>query len=214
MLYVAKTSLISRWMGFVRDGEALGGWKKKGFSAPPPTSPYIKQKDLIRRGSSQRPSFKSLATPPPPPLPPDRLGNVFAFPIPWLVSDFTHFKLNVHYLFTYAVTLVAQLYGMFPEYPTLFYTEGLLFRIPRLFLIGSDLWYPIYFSPHNGGHQALVHVPSYPEAALSCVNITLTMASIIPISQGRDKKGRFLKFLPNFRRIFLLLTYFKTRSID
>ena len=42
---------------------------------------------------------------------------------------------------------------MFPEYPTLFYTEGLLFRIPRLFLIGSNLWYPIYFSPHNGGHS-------------------------------------------------------------
>ena len=199
MLYVAKTSLISRWMGFVRDGGALGGLKKKGFSPPPPTSPYIKQKDLIRRGSSQPPSF-------------DRLGNVFAFPIPWLVSDFTQFKLNVHYLFTYAVTLVAGLYGMFPEYPTLFYTEGLLFRIPRLFLIGSNLWYPIYFSPHNGGHSCTCS--KVPRSSFSCVNITLTMASIIPISQGRDKKGRFLKFLPNFRRIFLLLTYFKTRSID
>ena len=156
MLLVAKTSLISRCMGFVRDGGALGDWKKRGFSPPPPTSPYIKQKDLIRRGSSQPPSLKSLAAPPPPPpptLPPDCLGNVFAFPIPWLVSDFTQFKLNVHYLFTYAVTLVAGLYGMFPEYPTLFYTEGLLFRIPRLFLIGSNLWYPIYFSPHNGGHS-------------------------------------------------------------
>ena len=83
MLYVAKTSLISRWMGFVRDGGALGGWKKKGFSPLPPTSPYIKQKDLIRRGSSQPPSFKSLAAPPPPPplnSPSRPLGKRFRLP--------------------------------------------------------------------------------------------------------------------------------------
>ena len=140
--------------GFCQGRRSPGGLKKKGFSPLPPTSPYIKQKDLIRRGCSQPSFFKSLAAPlPPPTLPPHRLGNVFAFPIPWLVSDFTQFKLNVHYLFTYAVTLVAGLYGMFPEYPTLFYTEGLLFRIPRLFWIESNLWYPIYFSPHNGGHS-------------------------------------------------------------
>ena len=140
---VCRKNLVNLQVyGFCQGRRSPGGLKKKGFSPPPPTSPYIKQKDLIRRGSSQPPSFKSLAAPPPPPpptLPPDRLGNVFAFPIPWLVSDFTQFKLNVHYLFTYAVTLVAGLYGMFPEYPTLFYTEGLLFRIPRLFLIGSNL---------------------------------------------------------------------------
>ena len=82
MLYVAKTSLISRWMGFVRDGGALRGWKKKGFSPLPPTSPYIKQKDLIRRGSSQPPSFKSLAAPPPPPShsPSRLLGKRFRLP--------------------------------------------------------------------------------------------------------------------------------------
>ena len=41
-------------------------------------------------------------------------------------------------MFTYAVTLVAGLYGMFPEYSTLFYTKGLFFRNPRLFLIGTN----------------------------------------------------------------------------
>ena len=83
MLHVAKTSLISRWMGFVRDGGALGDWKKRGFSPLPPTSPYIKQKDLIRRGSSQPPSFKSLAAPPPPPphhSPSRPLGKRFRLP--------------------------------------------------------------------------------------------------------------------------------------
>ena len=128
MLHVAKTSLISRCMGFVRDGEAL---------PPTHTLHLIKNKRTfnIRTGSSQPPSFKVISSLPPP----HRLGSFFAFPIPWLVSDFTQFKSNVHYLFIYAVTLVAGLYGMFPEYRTLFYTEGLLFRIPRLFLIGSNL---------------------------------------------------------------------------
>ena len=76
------------------------------------------------------------------PLPSPPLGKLFRLPYslaPFRLYQYTQFKLNVHYLFIYAVTLVAGLYGMLPEYPTLFYTKGLLFLIPRLFLIGSNL---------------------------------------------------------------------------
>ena len=70
--------------GFCQGRRSPGGLKKKGFSPPPPTSPYIKEKDLIRRGFSQPPSFKSLAAPPPlpPPLPPPPppLGKRFRLP--------------------------------------------------------------------------------------------------------------------------------------
>ena len=79
MLHVAKTSLRLQVNGFCQGRRSPGGaGKKKGFSPPPPTSPYIKQKDLIRRGSSQPPSFKSLATPPPSPSRP--LGKRFRLP--------------------------------------------------------------------------------------------------------------------------------------
>ena len=54
MLLVAKTSLISRCMGFVRDGGALGAEKKKAL-APPPHFTLYKTKGLKRRGSSQPP---------------------------------------------------------------------------------------------------------------------------------------------------------------
>ena len=110
MLHVAKISLISSCTSFVREGGALRGWKKK---VPP---------------------FKSLAAP----LPSPPLGKLFRLPYslaPFRLYQYTQFKLNVHYLFIYAVTLEVGLYGMLSEYPTLFYTKGLLFRIPRLFLI-------------------------------------------------------------------------------
>ena len=119
MLHVAKTSLISSCTGFVREGGALGGWKKKVLPPPPPLH---------------------LS------LPPSSHGKLFRLPYslaPFRLYQYTQFKLNGHYLFIYDVTLVAGLYD----------TKGLLFRIPRLFLIGSNLWYPIYFRPHNGGHS-------------------------------------------------------------
>ena len=46
--------------------EPWGGWKKKGFSPPPPTSPYIKQKDL---------NVEVLLSLPSPPL-----GKLFRLP--------------------------------------------------------------------------------------------------------------------------------------
>ena len=55
--------------GFCQGRWSPGGLKKKSLVPPSPTSPYIKQKDFIRRGSSQPSSFKSLAAPPSPPLP-------------------------------------------------------------------------------------------------------------------------------------------------
>ena len=51
---------------------------------------------------------------------------------------------------------------MFLASPTLFCTKGLLF--PTLFLIGTNLRYPVYFSPTTVG--TLIHVSSYPEAAV------------------------------------------------
>ena len=93
---------------------------------------------------------KKKVFPPPPPLhlslPPSSHGKLFRLPYslaPFRLYQYTQFKLNGHYLFIYDVTLVAGLYD----------TKGLLFRIPRLFLIGSNLWYPIYFRPHNGGYM-------------------------------------------------------------
>ena len=65
------------------------------------------------------------------------------------MSDFSQFTLNVHYLFVYAAILVAGLCGMFLASPTLFCTKVLFF--PTLFFIGTNLRYPIYFSPHNTG---------------------------------------------------------------
>ena len=50
--------------GFCQGRWSPGGLKKKSLVPPSPTSPYIKQKDFIRRGSSQPSSFKSLAAPP------------------------------------------------------------------------------------------------------------------------------------------------------
>ena len=112
--------------GFCQGRRSPGRLKKKKVLPPlPPTSP-------------QPPPFKSLAAP----LPSPPLGKLFRFPYslaPFRLYQYTQFKLNVHYLFIYAVTLVAGLYGMFPEYPTLFYTKELLFGMPRLFLIGSNL---------------------------------------------------------------------------
>ena len=74
--------------------------KKKVLPPPPPTSPQL-------------PPFKSLAAP----LPSPPLGKLFRLPYSlarfWLYQ-YTQFKLNVRYLFIYAVTLVAGLYGMLP----------------------------------------------------------------------------------------------------
>ena len=47
--------------GFCQGRWSPGGLKKKSLVPPSPTSPYIKQKDFIRRGSSQPSPFKSLA---------------------------------------------------------------------------------------------------------------------------------------------------------
>ena len=57
---------------------------------------------------------------------------------------------------------MAGLSDMFLASPTLFCTKGLLF--PTLFLIGTNLRYPIYFSPTTV--STLIHVSSYPEAAV------------------------------------------------
>ena len=62
----------------------------------------------------------------------------------------------------------------------------------------------------------LIHSPSFQKQLWVFINITLTMASIIRISQekkNKNEKGRFLKFLPNFRPN-RLITYFKTRSMN
>ena len=64
--------------GFCQGRWSPGGLKKKSLVPPSPTSPYIKQKDFIRRGSSQPSPFKSLAAPPPSPSPP--LGKLFRLP--------------------------------------------------------------------------------------------------------------------------------------
>ena len=62
------------------------------------------------------------------------------------------------------------------------------------FLFGNNLWYPIYFSPRKMG--TLIHSPSFQMQLWACINITLTMASIIRISQekeNKDVKGAFSK---------------------
>ena len=89
--------------------------KKKGFNPPPPPPPppnthkhthtHTHFTDHKTTGLNIVFCIKSLyvevllSLPPslaaPSPLPaPHRLGNFFAFPIPWLVSDSTQFKLN------------------------------------------------------------------------------------------------------------------------
>ena len=138
MLHSAKTSLISRFMGFVRDSTALGGWKKKGFTPPPPkhTHTHTHFTDHKTTGLNIVCCIKSLyvevllSLPPslaaPSPLPaPHRLGNFFAFPIPWLVSDSTQFKLS----FTRKVCFFPPYFWSKPIFDTQ------------------------YFSPHNSGHS-------------------------------------------------------------
>ena len=142
-------------MGFVRDGGAPGGLKKKkGFSPPPPTSPYIKQQDLIRRGSSQPPSFKSLAAPPSH-SPSRPLGKRFR--LPYSLARFRLYPVQIKctlfvylcsYLSSGAVRHVSRIPYLILHWRFAFSDPQAIFDRKL-----SNLWYPIYFSPHNGGHS-------------------------------------------------------------
>ena len=137
MLHVAQTLVNLQGYGFCQGRWSPGVLKTKGFSPLPPTSPYIKQKDFIRRGSSQPSSFKSLATPPPTPPSPSRpLGKRFR--LPYSLARFRLYPVQIKCtLFVYLCSYLSS--GAVRHVSRIPYTEGLLFRIPRLFLIGSNL---------------------------------------------------------------------------
>ena len=160
-------------MGFRQGQRSPGRLKKRLYS---PFHLFRKQKDLLLRGSPQPPHFKCLAAsapPPPPLLPSQHLGNVFAFPIPLACVRLY----PVHIICTLFVYLCSYLSsGAVRHVSSLPYlilcTKVLLF--PTVFLFGTNLWYPIYFSPTTVG--TFIHVPSFQKQLWVCINITLTMA--------------------------------------
>ena len=154
MLHAAKTSLTC-CVGFVREGGAREAETKALPTLPPPS-----QIDLLSRGFPQLPHFKSLVAPFPP------LGKNFRLPYSRLVSDLIY----IICLFMQLRILSggAERHVCGPASFCLLYLiysalKDCFFFFPTLFLIGTNLWYPIYFSPATVGN--LIHVSKRPRSS-------------------------------------------------
>ena len=156
MLHVAKTSLSSCCMGF-RQGLRSTEAEKK--ASPPPHHLFRKHQDLLSRGSSQPPHFKSLPAPPP-----HRFGRIFAFPIPCLVSD----KMYSICLFMQLRNIKRGGYACFQ--PSLPYFALKVCFFPPYFC--SE---PVFDTLSTSVHSTvgtLKHVSSFQKQLWVCINIT------------------------------------------
>ena len=178
MLNAAKSSLTSCCVGFVRD---------RGAGR------------LLRGVSLQPPHFKSLATlPNPPPL---RLGKFFVIPILWLVSDQERMIILSWCDLMYIICLFMQLRILSDG------AERHICSLPYLIMLKSSVFFfhPIFVRKQSlipylfqsTQRWALLYILQASKMQLwACINITLTMASIIRISQekeNKDVKGAFSK---------------------
>ena len=176
MLNTAKSSLTSCCVGFVRDRGAWEAKKKKGFSHLPPPRPhnfFRKNKALLRGVSRYPPHFKSLAALPNPP--PPHLGKFFVFPILWLVSDLMY----IICLFMQLRILSGGSERHVCCFAYLIMLKSSVFSF-TLFLFGTILWYPIYFSPHSGHSYTFSKLPKaavafhqhYPYNGFNCTDFS------------------------------------------
>ena len=155
MLNAAKSSLTSCCVGFVRDRGAREAKKQKGFSHLPSASITFPEKKyrLTKRSFSLASPFQVISSPPPPPHSPP-LGKIVR-----LLYFLASVRLNVHYLFIYAVTYI-KWWGwaecFLPPLP--YFALKFCFFPPYFF---SE---PILDTPSISVHTTvgtLIHVPSF-----------------------------------------------------
>ena len=156
--------------------------KKKALATSPLAAPItFSEKIKTKRSFSLASPLQVFSSSPQPPSPP--LGKFFVFPILWLVSDLM-----------YIICLFKQLRILSGG------AERHVCSLAYLIMLKSSVFFfppyfcsePIFGTLSISVHTtvgSLIHVPSFQKQLSVCINITLTMASIIRISQEKNNKN-------------------------